>query len=298
MTQASTPHDASSAIRSRRSTVQAMTRRPAAWAAATAAPVSEPSAGASAVVAPSGDRGQRLHRVVAGDCQPPRRQRRRGGLDGVDRRQVEAGDDRLLGHTGSRHRGRDLGGELGARVEAGIQEAVLELDVDQAQPGARGQGAVERGQPVGERRSGQRGDRPVAGHHRVVVHDQHPVGSAADVELDAIGAEAAGQGERLEGVLADTRALGLVCPPVGDDQHGDRTAPPGRPGPGAGGPDAPRSPIGRVGQNFCLLRSRPPFTLRKHGVRQAKTPAAPLVNKCTSLATPSPRRPPPPWRRS
>ena len=47
------------------------------------------------------------------------------------------------------------------------------------------------------------------------MHDEHAVGGAAHVELDAVGAELAGLGERREGVLGP----GVRRAPVAEDER-------------------------------------------------------------------------------
>jgi hypothetical protein len=66
----------------------------------------------------------------------------------------------------------------------------------------------------GELGDGELADRAEAGDLGVVVDGEAGVGGQADIELDAVGAAAAGLGEGVQGVL-DEAVLGAT--PVGKD---------------------------------------------------------------------------------
>ena len=113
-------------------------------------------------------------------------------------------------------------GERRRSTAAGVLDVEGQLEVGAA-----------RGVQLGERGdvSGQVGAvdlamarrRTPAAHHAVVVEDRHAVGGEPDVALEAGGAQAQGQRERLEGVLGSVGARSAVSKRVG--WRDDRWAP-------------------------------------------------------------------------
>ena len=77
-------------------------------------------------------------------------------------------------------------------VGVGLPRQALHLDVHD-QPAAGVERLVERGELAAEPRAAsanaRRRDQPDAGDLGIVVHDEHAVGGAPHVELDAVGAE-------------------------------------------------------------------------------------------------------------
>ena len=131
-----------------------------------------------------------------------------GGLHGPQRRHLEGRHDhprRPARLVDGRRRERRHGL---AGVPPGVLGGVLDLDVDHHALADRQHVSEQRhmGRQVGHL---ELGDGPDPGDLGVVVDGQGTVGGQAHVELDAVGAQAPGLGEGVDGVLGEP----LACNP-------------------------------------------------------------------------------------
>ena len=161
---------------------------------------------------PLESQGQPCHRVE------PRGQEQPGGEVGCDRADRLQGvrperRDHHVGTPARRHHQLDhVPGHPVLGVEAGLAGQVLDLDVDGAarrRPRERRPGA---GRTGGRSAVVSSATGPGPGDHRVVVDGQPAVGGQPDVQLDPVGAQLAGPGEGVEGVLDDPGGPDRGCP--------------------------------------------------------------------------------------
>ncbi len=162
-----------------------------------------PQVGVHRHVPPVGREVDDVDEVHAGEEQERGRQRRVPLVHPVDRGQVERRHQHPVAPAPGGDQVDDgVGHRLGG-IEVGLPREVLDLDVDE-QPLAHverlGQGRYRREAILHLGVVEGRQHRPV-GRGRVVVQDQGTVPGAPHVELDAIGPEVPGHGERLQRVL-------------------------------------------------------------------------------------------------
>ena len=216
---ASTPHATMARRSSGALTVQTLTARPSACARSTSSGSTEHHEGVDGPEArPRPPRRGPARDRSAKPQSAPRARRAVGRLDGAQRGDLERRDDDPVGPAGLLDRRRRQRRHGLAGIPRRVLGGVLDLDVD-GHPLAHRQDVGQERHVGGQVRHAELADHTETRDLGVVVDGQGPVGGQAHVELDPVGPEPTGLGERVERVLDES----LGATPVSEDGgHGSR----------------------------------------------------------------------------